>query len=129
MTDNVAFVTILASALLSGLLGVLISNWYHNRNEKRMEKFVIFRQLIGNRHDLRGDAFTEALNSVFIVFHESKEVKQALKEFHVVITNPTRNLEANQKLLELFKAMSKNLNIATEPLTDDFFFTPFNVRN
>lgn len=130
MTDlDIAIVSIFASAFLSGLAGVAISNWYHNRNERRREKFEIFKQLIGNRNNLQGEAFSEGLNSVFIVFHDSNEVKQALMEFHRVVMRPNRtDQETNQRLLELFKAMSKNLNIITEPLTDNFFLEAYNIR-
>ena len=126
---SITILSIIASAFLSGLAGVLISNWYSNRNEKRREKFEIFKQLMGNRFNLNGDAFSEALNSVFVVFHDSKDVKQTLMEFNRVSMNPNRTTaESNQRLLELFKAMSKDLNIKTEPLTDNFFLEAFNIR-
>jgi len=67
MTDlDVAVVSILASAFLSGLASVAISSRYYSRSQRRREKFEIFKQLIGNRYNLQGDAFSEALNSVFI---------------------------------------------------------------
>lgn len=121
-------VSILASALLSGLLGIWISNWYHTRNEKRREKMATFKQLMGNRNELNGQAFTEALNSVFVVFNDSKEVKQAWKEFLIVAMNANRKSEMDQKLLELFKAMSKNLDISTDYLTDNIFLQAFNIK-
>ncbi|MCS7114228.1 MAG: hypothetical protein N0A00_02290 [Candidatus Bathyarchaeota archaeon] len=118
------------SILASGLLGVLISNWYHKRYERRKEKFDIFKQLMGNRNHVKGDAFTEALNSAFVVFYDSNEVKKALKEFHEVAIRPNRTAEeVNQKLLDLFKAMSKNLGIKIEPLTDTYFLQAYNIKN
>ncbi|HLN44391.1 MAG TPA: DUF6680 family protein [Candidatus Sulfotelmatobacter sp.] len=121
--------TIFASAFLSGLAGIAISEWYHKRNERRREKFEILKQLMGNRFDLGGNAFSEALNSVFIVFHDSTEVKKALMEFHRISMNPSRtNTDSNQRLLELFKAMSKDLKVSTEPLTDNYFLEAYNIR-
>jgi hypothetical protein len=126
---DVAVLSILASALLSGLVAVGISSWNHNRSERIREKFEIFKQLIGNRYHLQGDAFSEAINSVFVVFHDSNEVKRALMGFHEIAMRPNRTpQEANQKLLELFKAMAKNLGIATEPLTDNYFLEAYNIR-
>jgi hypothetical protein len=111
------------------LVAVSISSWNHNRSERRREKFELFRQLIGNRYQLQGNAFSEAINSLFIVFYDSDEVKRALKEFHQIAMRPGRtDQEANQKLLELFKAMAKNLGIATEPLTDNYFLEAYNIR-
>jgi hypothetical protein len=76
---------ILASSLLSGLLGVLVSTWYYRRSEFRQTKFRIVQQLLGNRHDLRGQPFTEALNQVFVVFYDCHGVLLALKAFHETI--------------------------------------------
>lgn len=129
MNDITSITLIFASAFVSGLLSVLVSTWYHKRSERRREKWLVLKQLIGNRHDLKGDTFTEALNSVFVVFYDSRDVKQALKEFHEVIVRPNRTQqEVNQKLLELFKAMCKNLKINIEPLTDNFFLEAYNIR-
>ncbi len=121
---------ILIAALLSGLLGVGISTWYHQRNEIRRTKLQVLQQLLGNRNDLKGQAFTEALNEVFVVFYDSRDVLIALKEFYEIIVSGQRAGElANQKLLDLFKAMCKHLRINTEPLTDNFFLQAFNVRS
>lgn len=120
---------IFISSILSGILGVVISTYYHNRMEKRKWKIHILEQLLGNRYDIQGEKFTEAMNSVFVVFHDSKEVLLALKEFHQITLGARTENEANQKLLDLFKAMCKNLNIDTQPLTDNFFLQPFNVKN
>ena len=120
---NIAF-----SSILSGILGVVISTYYHNKMEKRKWKIHILEQLLGNRNDIQGEKFTEAINSVFVVFHDSKDVLKALKEFHQVILGTRTTNQANQKLLDLFKAMCKDLKIDTEPLTDNFFLQPFNIR-
>ena len=60
--DWLDILIIVIAALLSGLVGVGISNWYHNRNENRRIKRHVLQQLLGNRYDLRGQLFTEALN-------------------------------------------------------------------
>jgi hypothetical protein len=137
---NWAYVVIaaLCSGLLSGLLGVVISNRYFQRNEIRRAKLLVLQQLLGKRHCLLPDVtdrgieqkFTEALNQVFVVFHDCREITSALKEFHEAVMNPAQhntNL-LNQKLLDLFKAMCKHLNIDTAPLNDNFFLMPLNVK-
>jgi hypothetical protein len=117
---------IVVSALLSGLLGVLISNWDHKRNEIKRMKLRVLQQLMGNRYAVNGKAFLEALNQVAVVFHDSKEVITALKSVHEDVMSAQRSRDlSNQKLLELFKAMFKHLDIKTEPLTDNFFLTAF----
>lgn len=121
---------ILVASLLSGLLGVGISTWYHQRNEIRRTKLRVLQQLLGNRHDIKGQLFTEALNQVFVIFYDAQDVLVALKAFHEVtmITQKTTDL-ANQKLLDLFKAMCENLKINPAPLTDTFFLQPFNIKS
>jgi hypothetical protein len=120
---------VIFSSLISGLLGVIISNIYHKRNEVRRAKLQTLKSLLGNRYDITGDAFTEVLNELFVVFYDSKEVIKALKDFHEVSLNEIRSNDvANIKLLELFKAMCSNLKINQDPLTDNFFLLPFNTR-
>ncbi len=123
------WIAILISALLSGLLGVGISIRYHHRKEIRRAKLQVLQQLLGNRHDLRGRLFTEALNQVFVIFYDSQDVLVALKAFHEVIMGAQTTTDlANQKLLDLFKAMCKHLKINPAPLTDNFFLQPFNIK-
>jgi len=120
---------VLFSSLLSGLIGVGISNFYHNRAEKRRYKLMLLEKLLGNRNDIKGEPFSEALNSVFIVFHDSECVISTLKAFHENALSHERAKEiSNQRLLDLFKAMCKDLNIDPKPLTDDYFLQPFNIR-
>lgn len=120
---------ILISSLLSGLLGVGISTWYHQRNEIRRTKLQVLQQLMGNRHDIQGQLFTEALNQVFVIFYDSQDVLAALKAFHEFIRGADKTTDlANQRGLDLFKAMCKHLKIDPEPLTDNFFLQPFNVK-
>jgi len=127
---SMQWVFILIAALLSGLLGVGISTWYHQRNEIRRTKLQVLQQLLGNRNDLKGQPFTEALNEVFVVFYDSGDVLIALKAFYEVIVSTQKSEPlAQQKLLDLFKAMCKHLRINTEPLTDNFFLQAFNIRS
>lgn len=121
---------VLFSSLLSGLIGVGISTWYHKRAEKRRYKLLLLEKLLGNRNDITGKEFSEALNSVFVLFHDSEPVITALKAFHKNTLNPSRGTDiSNQKLLDLFKAMCEDLDIKPQPLTDNFFLQPFNIRN
>jgi hypothetical protein len=119
----------LLSGLFAALLSVLINIWHQRRSESRRTKLQVLGQLVGNRHDIRGQAFTEALNQVFVVYYDCKDVLGALKAFHEVIISAQKTHDlANQKLLDLFKAICRDLDIDTEPLTDNFFLQAFNVK-
>lgn len=124
------WVIVIAAAIISGILGVLISIIYHRRREKYQMKINTLKDFAGYRYDIKGENFTKALNEIFIIFNDSTEVKQALKKFHEHISSPVRGGDlANQYLTELFKSMCHNLNIKTSDFTDIFFLRPFNTKN
>jgi len=116
---------ILVAALLSGVVGVAISIVYHRRYEKRRTKIDTFKRFFSNRYDLKGDEFSRAINEIFVVFHESKEVISTLRAFHQRVTDkqPSEN-----ELLKLHKAMCKVVNIKFDKFNDSFFLRPFNTR-
>lgn len=123
------FLLIIISSLLSGLIGVIVSNKYYHKNEIRREKLQVFQQLLGNRHDLKEQNFTEALNKILVVFYDSKEVLSALKEFHETIISSQKTKDIiDQKFLDLLKTMCIYLEINIEPLTDNYFLQAFNVK-
>lgn len=94
-----------------------------------MHKLRLLEKLLGNRHDIMGDEFTEALNSVFVIFYDSPTVIHALKAFHEHTLSPIASKDlADQKLLDLLKAMCKHLRVQVLPLNDSFFLQPFNPR-
>lgn len=121
-------IAIAISALLSGVVGVVISNWYHARAEKRKLKLAVLHQLMGNRNYLVGQKFTEAINNVFVVFHDSQTVLSELKIFHAFVISSVSKEQLNNQLLKLFKAMCADLKIDIAQLDDSFFLIAFNVR-
>ncbi|MCW4003261.1 MAG: hypothetical protein NWE95_05030 [Candidatus Bathyarchaeota archaeon] len=126
-SDEIALtiLPILASALLSGLLGVLISNWHYKRNEIRRLKLKVLQQLLANRYDFHCVRFVDAINRVPVVYYESKEVLAAFKAYHEHIQGGGAAKIGHERLLDLIKAMYKHLNIDTEPLTDNILLSPF----
>ena len=68
-TDQI--ITTVVSSLFSGIIGVLVSSYYYRRYENRKNKFETFKRFMGNRYDLKGDAFSQALNEIFVVFKGS----------------------------------------------------------
>ena len=120
---------VIVAAIISGLLGVVISLMYYRRHEKYLRKLQTLKDFSGYRYDLRGEAFTRAMNEIFIVFSDSTKVKQALKRFYENTMSPVRSSTlADQYLVELFKSMCEDLNIKTGDFTDSFFLTAFNVK-
>lgn len=122
--------TFLVSVFLSGLVGVVITIWYSDWSAKQQTKLRVLQQLLGNRHNITGEPFTEALNQILIVFADTKRVITALKGFHAVVTEPFRTSEkVNESLLILIKSICRNTRIKVIEIEDKFFLIPFNTKN
>lgn len=121
---------VLISSIISGVLGVIISTIYYKKAERRKEKIEIIKRLFGNRHDLKGEKFTEALNSIVIIFHDSDNVISKLKLFHdgVSTNTPLKQQDINYLLIDLFKALIKDVNLETKEVNDTFFLKVFNIK-
>jgi hypothetical protein len=121
-------ITVLSS-LLSGIIGVVISTIYYRRYERRKEKVELIKQLFGNRYNLNGDKFSEALNNIMIIFNDSSDVLEKLKSFHnIVSSNNKTNETVNSALIDLFKALLKNVRIDFKGLNDTFILKAFNIK-
>lgn len=122
---------VIISSLISGVLGVIISTIYYKKAERRKEKINLVKQLLGNRFDLNGDKFSEALNSIVIVFYDSSTVINRLKVFHDLLSDniPNRNPEIiDDALIDLFKALVEDVDLGTKELNDNFFLRAFNTK-
>lgn len=121
-------ITVLSS-LISGLLGVVISNRQYKKYEKNKIKMDTFRRvvayrycLVPNSQDNNSGEFFSALNEVFVVFNENKEVIDALKKLHEELNLPDRSVD---NLVTLIKKMSEVLNVNYSQVNDSFFERPF----
>lgn len=124
-------VTVIAS-LVSGLIGVFISNRYYKKFEKRKLKTETFRKILGYRgcltttvlsqDDINASEFFSALNEVFLIFNEDKEVINSLKKLH-------KEIKENDKLIDnivdLIKRMADVLGVDYSNINDSFFERPF----
>lgn len=113
------------SSLLSGIVGVVISAFYYRRYENRKTKMDTFKKFFANRYDLKGDAFSQALNELFVVFKNSKQVMAALSHHHKAVIN---GKNSEDELVKLFKAMCRDLKLDATDFNDSFFLTPYNTR-
>ncbi len=123
--DINSIIVVIVASLLSGIIGIIISNIYHKRYEERKIKIDTFRRIFSNRYDLKGDDFTRAINEVFVIFNNSENVKSALRSFHQKVINKHNS---EDEFLKLLKTMCKDTNLDFEDFNDSFFLTPFNPR-
>ncbi len=117
---------IILASLLSGLVTFFISTYFYIRHERRKEKLFVLKEIMGNRHGLTLDGnadakarFFQALNASFAVFHDSKQVVEALQNFK------RHKNRAPANVTQLIRRMSENLKIDTSYLEDNFFEEPF----
>ena len=123
--NNTAIVVTIISSVISGIVAAIISLAYYRHHEKRRIKIDTFKRFFSNRYDLKGDEFSRALNEIFVVFHDSEEVISTLREYHQRVTDRQGSEEA---LLELNKALCKDVKISFDRFNDSFFLRPFNTR-
>lgn len=121
---------IIISSLLSGIVGVIISIYYHRRHERRAQQFEVLRRVARYRFALTENItspevksqFFGALNEVFVVFYKHPDVLDALNQLHRDLRDPDK---FPNNFVTLYKAMCKALNINTNALNDEFFLRPF----
>lgn len=124
------FLIVIISSLISGVLGVIISTLYYKKAERRKEKMNLIMQLFGNRYDINGDRFSEALNSIVIVFHDSDDVIKKVKALHDIASANAHNKseQLNYALIDLFKALVMDVKLGNKELNDSFMLSVFNNK-
>lgn len=102
--------TILVSALLSGVLATFILLFWQWRNEKRQRKYEIFAQLMGLRFSLPNESTVRCMNMIDIVFYKDKNVRQHYKEFLEEAAKPENgSRDIDEKHLKLLEEMAETL--------------------
>ena len=87
--ENFNWVALWASGAMSVLAALVtwrVTLTHARLDEKRRMKRELLTQLVSHRYDLRGDAFSAALNGTAVVFSDSPSVRQALLEYHAAVT-------------------------------------------
>lgn len=101
---------VILSSLLSGLIGVLVSTFFYHRYERRKIKFDTAKRLFANRHSIKGDGFSNAMNEVIIVFADAPKVIKAMEDLYNSLQTSGKQL-AEDKLVTLLKEICRDLNI------------------
>ena len=105
-------ILVVITALCSGLIATIITLWWQNKNQIKIEKLRIFRVLMAKRYDLISEENVDALNVIDAVFYSSQNVRAAWKEF-IDATNlpesPTRPQIINDKHLRLLEVVAEDI--------------------
>lgn len=111
-----------------------VATWWITRlqarlDEKRRMKRELLTQVIANRYDLKGEAFSQALNGAAVVYADATDVKAQIRSFHALVSSTSRDPDRIQAaLLDVIRAMFDELDLPHDDLSDDFLLTPFNTR-
>ena len=98
-------------------------------NEVWLKKYNLLIQLMSFKHDIGSKEFSSALNGVVALFHDSREVMDALKGFYNIASKPKEQKssnEQNEKLIEVFSSIYAELDM-DENLDKSFLEKTFNV--
>lgn len=111
--------------VLSPIIAVLITRYLSIRTDKKKDKMEIFKILMATRYNRCTIEYVRALNSIDVVFYDSKKVRKAWSDYYSVLQNPTpnSNLISDKELL-LIEAMAQDLhytNIKWENVKSFYF--------
>ena len=105
-------VSILISAILSGIFATLVTLWWQDRSRQKQEKIRIFTILMSKRYEISADESVDALNMVDVVFYESDSVRSALRNFREATALPESNTKSQvitDKHLKLLEIMAEDI--------------------
>lgn len=99
-------VTIL-SFLLSGILATLITIFYQNYADEKAAKRKIFETAVSSRYCIVEEENVKALNSIDVIFHNNKNVRQSWKAFiDEADKQPPNPQNINDKYMKLLEEMA-----------------------
>ena len=112
------------SALISGLIGVLVGTWLNRYYEVRRSKTDVLKTLVTYRNDPLNLERTNVLNCIPIIFCKDVRVCQALDKFKEAhdgvtenITNPMvfpqKYTTLNDSYIKLIEEIAKSLGLGS----------------
>jgi len=126
--SNEAILVTLLSSLLSGIVGIGISSWFYYRLERHKLRLDLTRRLLGHRHSITGEEFSTAMNEVFVVFSDSKEVLRNMERLYETLQTQGKP-NADSIFTDFLKSVCKASGLKQKTLNDAYFIKTFNARN
>lgn len=119
-------------SLVSGLVGALaatfVTLFVEGTREKRRQKLVVLSAFVANRHDIKGDAFSSAMNGILAAFADCPKVLRAHQELYAALQARAGKDEANRRLIALWRALGDNAGVDTRSITNAQFLSVMNPR-
>lgn len=107
MGNTIIFI---ATALISGLMGALITIWWQEKSNKKRKRVEIFEILMSKRYEISSEESVDALNRVDAIFYNSENIRHALKEFKKEASSQEVKVELiYDKYLKLLELIAENI--------------------
>jgi hypothetical protein len=121
------FISIIASALLSGAVATALSLYIQNKRAIRARKADCLRRVVGLRSAPPNKEWLAAMNEIVVTFNTSSAVIKSLAVFE-------RDIRAtgghkNELLIDLIKEMMRDLDLSRDGIDDEFLLRPFGSAN
>lgn len=118
-------ITIIVSAILSGIFATIITLWWQNKSEKTKMRREIFTTLMAYRFNISHAESVKALNCVQAVFFDCENVKQAWIKFKASADKQPFDrqnfVDAHITLLEEIAKVLKYKNINWQDIKDFYY--------
>lgn len=89
--------------------------------ERQRNKLFVFATLMQERSAIYSEAGVRALNTIDVVFHDSRAVREAWAELFLTFSlNPIPNHVLEERLRRLLASMASDIGLGDNLKTDDF---------
>src|ERR1700687_3582640 len=89
--------------------------------ERQRNKLFVFATLMQERSAIYSEAGVRALNTIDVVFHDSRPVREAWAELFLTFSlNPISNHVLEERLRRLLASMASDIGLGDNLKTDDF---------
>ncbi|WP_299002830.1 DUF6680 family protein [uncultured Shewanella sp.] len=120
---------IIIASLFSGLLGAIASALLFIRYEKKKYRLDTAKKLFGNRHNITGFEFSQAINEVYFVFNHNPKVLHRIENlFNITSTENIKSEQINDAVVSLLKSICDDIGVNYKTLNESFMLKVFNNK-
>ncbi|ELB2073733.1 hypothetical protein QN000_004325 [Vibrio parahaemolyticus] len=118
----------LIAIVVSPLVAVLVTLWLNNRSQIRQDRIDIFKTLMMTRENNATMDYVKSVNSIDVVFHDRKAVREAWKNLYDSYHMSPPDLSKVQKnQTKLLEAIANDLGYKGQ-ITWDHITSPYSPK-
>ena len=116
--------TVIASGAIATIVSLIVQLVWQSRFTVRQVKIDCLRRVVAHRSAPASREFAAALNEIYVTYNQSREVIERMKVFQRHIN--TTGGHSNDLLLDLIKAMMKDLDMKYDQIDDALLLSKIN---